>query len=133
MKKIRKIQWIIIIVDNYKEMKKFYIDKLGFNVVREVLEDVFLQMQLGTQTFALYGKKEISKLLGKEYVTKDYKSTKTIFSLNESTDIVQDYNDFQQKGVNFIQSPKLQSWGQYTAYFKDPEGNIWELQKWERK
>lgn len=130
MRSSRKIQWIIIIANNVGKLKEFYIEKLGFRLVREVPEDDFVQMQIGGQFFALFGKKNVEKILGAKYVTSDFKKGKTIYSFNEVINVDEEYDKLKLRGVDFIQKPKTQDWGQRTAYFKDPEGNIWEIQKW---
>lgn len=127
---IRKIQWIIIIAKDVDLLKDFYVNKLGFNVVREVPEDGFVQMQIGNQMFAIYQKEKVAEVLGDEYITEDFEKTRTIFSFNQSENLDADYERLLSEGVEFIQPPKEQAWGQITAYFKDPEGNIWEIQKW---
>src|ERR1700737_400589 len=37
------------------------------------------------------------------------------------------YEALKAKGVTFLRPPTDQSWGLRTAYFADPEGNIWEI------
>jgi uncharacterized glyoxalase superfamily protein PhnB len=39
------------------------------------------------------------------------------------------YQTLTAKGVAFIKPPIDQDWGWRTAYFADPEGNIWELRQ----
>ncbi|MEZ4666830.1 MAG: VOC family protein [Anaerolineae bacterium] len=39
------------------------------------------------------------------------------------------YNTLTAKGVTFIKPPISQPWGWRTAYFADPEGNIWEFRQ----
>ena len=43
----------------------------------------------------------------------------------ENVDTV--YAELTAKGVAFIKPPISQPWGRRTAYFADPEGNLWEL------
>ena len=33
----------------------------------------------------------------------------------------------KMKGVEIFEGPKTTPWGQKVAYFKDPDGNIWEI------
>jgi len=127
----RKIQWIIIVAKDWKLLKDFYVDKLGMQVVREVPEDGFVQMQVGNQSFAIYQRDRLSDVIPKDLLTDDFEKAKTIFSFNQSENIYDDYESMRREGIDFIQPPTKQPWGQITAYFKDPEGNIWELQKWD--
>lgn len=33
----------------------------------------------------------------------------------------------ESKGVEIFEGPKTTEWGQTVAYFKDPDGHIWEV------
>jgi lactoylglutathione lyase len=37
------------------------------------------------------------------------------------------YEQLKAKGVTLLRPPADQTWGLRTAYFADPEGNIWEI------
>ena len=37
------------------------------------------------------------------------------------------YEALKAKGVTFLRPPTNQPWGLRTAYFADPEGNLWEI------
>jgi len=37
--------------------------------------------------------------------------------------------ELKSKGVEIFEGPKTTEWGQTVAYFKDPDGNIWEISK----
>jgi len=42
-------------------------------------------------------------------------------------DVDAEYAALTAKGLKFIKPPVDQPWGRRTAYFADPEGNLWEL------
>jgi uncharacterized glyoxalase superfamily protein PhnB len=42
-------------------------------------------------------------------------------------DIDAAYEELSAKGVTFLRPPTDQPWGLRTAYFADPEGNLWEI------
>ena len=50
----------------------------------------------------------------------------------EVEDLDKAYKELKSKSVNFIKEPKMQSWGQYAAYFTDPDGHIWEIFTWKK-
>lgn len=37
------------------------------------------------------------------------------------------YNELKAQSVEFVMPPMDRRWGRRTAHFKDPEGNIWEI------
>jgi lactoylglutathione lyase len=42
-------------------------------------------------------------------------------------DVDATYEVLKARGVTFLRPPTDQSWGLRTAYFADPEGNLWEI------
>jgi uncharacterized glyoxalase superfamily protein PhnB len=46
------------------------------------------------------------------------------FQVNNLKDACQ---DLKTKGVDIFEGPKTTEWGQKVAYFKDPDGHIWEI------
>lgn len=124
------VEWILLGTEKYEESKAFYRDILELPVEREVSEDHFVQFRLKHGYLALFGRKELEKLLGNAI-----KGTGggAIYSFAEVDDVEETYRKLQQKGVQFVKDPALQPWGQTTAYFTDPDGHIWEIQKWEKK
>ena len=128
-KKVQKLslEWILLGTIHYHESRDFYKDILGLKIVREVPEEEFTQFQLGNSFLAIYGSQALEKLLGKAYV---YGGGGAIYSFAESENIDADVESLKQKGVQFFKDPETQPWGQRTAYFKDPDGHIWEMQQW---
>jgi lactoylglutathione lyase len=124
------LEWVILITKRYSAMKTFYGKTLGLPVVRNVPEEEFTQFQMKNCFLAIYGVRFVEGLIGKKYIGKP---TQAIYSFGESKDIDRDYQQLGEKGVQFIHIPKTQSWGQRTAYFCDPDGNVWELQQWIKK
>ena len=123
------VEWIILITENYDTMKAFYKDTLGFSIKRDVPEEQFTQFTLDNCFLALYGKAFVEKLLGRAVTGKP---GNTIYSFAEG-DVDLTYQQLKAKGVQFIKEPNLQPWGQKTAYFTDPDSNIWEIQQWIKK
>jgi lactoylglutathione lyase len=127
---MNNIEWVLLITDRYEESKLFYKDIVELPVVREVAEEQFVQFKMKHGFLALYGRKEVEKLLGNAI-----KGTGggAIYSFAEVDDVDETYRKLKEKGVQFVKDPALQPWGQKTAYFTDPDGHIWEIQKWEKK
>lgn len=130
MKSVPGIEWIILITDKYPESRNFYKNLMGLEPVRETPEEEFSQFKLGNLYLAIYGRREADKLIGKDSVKK---AGGAIYTFAESDNIDRDFSDLLQKGISFIREPQTQPWGQRTAYFTDPDGNIWEIQQWINK
>lgn len=122
------VEWIILITENYDAMRSYY-TKL-FPIERDIPTEQFTQFKSDNCFVAIYGKQFVEKLLDQSVTGKP---GSTIYSFKESTDIDADYQHLKAKGVQFMSTPKTQPWGQRTAYFTDPDGNIWEIQQWINK
>ena len=48
---------------------------------------------------------------------------------NYVEDVDAAYATLEATGVEFTKAPVDQPWGMRAAYFRDPEGNLWELRK----
>lgn len=121
------IEWIIFVTENYELMKSFYKDVLQLSIERDMPAEEFTQFKTDNCFVAIYGKGFVEKLLSRSV---SGKPGSTIYSFKESQDVDTDYQQLVANGVQFIKGPETQSWGQRTAYFTDPDGNIWEIQQW---
>lgn len=127
---MKSIEWIIFATDQYENMKVFYRDVLSLPIERDIPEEQFTQFKLENCFVTIYGKQFVEKLLGRPITGKP---GSTMYTFKESTNVDSDYQQLAAKGVQFIKAPQTQPWGQRTAYFTDPDGNIWEIQQWVKK
>ena len=122
------IEWIILLTDHYDKSLEFYKETLGLHLQREALDEKFAQFQLKNNCYlAVYGRKEMEKLLGKK---KAGRPGGAIYAFAETENVDKTAKELKAKGVTFIKEPFTQSWGQRTAYFSDPDGHIWQIQQW---
>ena len=126
----RNLEWIILVTDNYEKSRDFYGKILELEIVREVQKDYFTQFKMENCFLAIYGRKEMEKLVGKKFINS---SGGAIYTFKESENIDSEYINLKSKGIIFIKEPVTQSWGQRTAYFLDPDEHIWEIQEWKRQ
>ena len=49
------------------------------------------------------------------------------FKLESAAAVDELYAQLKSRNVNFVEGPELKPWGEYTAFFSDPDGNIHEL------
>ncbi len=124
--KIKKIEATAIFVKDIKKSSEFYVKKLRLKKTEE--EEDFVNLKIGKNNIALLGPKIVKQLIGKNITNPrhSYLITAEVENLNRT------YKELKGKGIKFIKKPKLQSWGQYTAYFTDPDGHIWEIFTWKK-
>ena len=124
---MNQIQYLVLITDNFPRAKEFYTKVLGFTVDEEIPEDEYVQFRLDNLILAIFSRTQMSQVIDEKYLAKPGGA---LYTFAEVADVDQTVADLKIKGVKFIKEPKTQPWGQRTAYFTDPDGHIWEIQKW---
>jgi catechol 2,3-dioxygenase-like lactoylglutathione lyase family enzyme len=123
-----KINDIAIFVKDLKKSIEFY-KKVGF---KTGLQDKgFCEFKMEGTKLALLDYNVAADLVGRENTPQSKKHGFLI--AQEVPEIDNMFKKLKSKGIRFFKEPKTQSWGQRTAYFKDPDGNIWEIYTWVKK
>ena len=123
----QKIAQVTLVVHDYDEAIKFYIDKLYF----EVVEDAVLNENKRWVLIAPKGSAECCLLLAKaaNEAQKKVVGNQTggrVFLFLYTDDVQRDYINMTQNGVVFIREPSEEKWGK-VAVFQDLYGNLWDL------
>ncbi|MBI4851861.1 MAG: VOC family protein [Acidobacteria bacterium] len=118
---------IALVVKDYDEAINFYTQKLGFIL----LEDTLLSEDKRWVVVAPQGAKETSLLLAKAASPEQENSIGNqtggrVFLFLHTDNFWQDYNKMIANGVEFLESPRQESYGT-VAVFKDLYGNKWDL------
>lgn len=121
------IAHITIVVDDYDEAIRFYIEKLDFTLI----EDTVINPEKRWVLVAPKGTAGCSLLLAKaaddEQRSRIGNQTGGRVSLFLYTDdFWRDYEAMLSRGVNFIREPKTEPYGT-VAVFEDLYGNLWDL------
>ncbi len=124
----RSIGYVALVVRDYDEAIRFYVDTLGFRLV----EDTDIPEQdkrwvlveppgsQGTQLLLARG-------VGNEQVSRVGNQTGgRVFLFLHTDDFWRDYEIFRGKGVTFVREPKVEPYGT-VAVFRDLYGNLWDL------
>jgi len=124
----QEIIHIAIVVKDYDEAIRFYIDKLDF----ELIEDTYQPEQnkrwvvvappnsKGTTILlAKASKPEQEKYIGNQ-------TGGRVFLFLNTDNFWRDYNKMKSIGINFIREPKNEVYG-LVAVFEDLYGNLWDL------
>ncbi|GAB5490492.1 MAG: VOC family protein [Phototrophicaceae bacterium] len=124
-----KVKAIVLFVEDFKTCLQFYEEILGLEVV--VREEQFAAFKMDGQDFAINQLQPASEMVN---VPVDHFEAQTggvdrVMMCAEVEDVDEAYETLKAKGVQFTKAPVNQDWGIRAAYFKDPEGNIWEILK----
>jgi catechol 2,3-dioxygenase-like lactoylglutathione lyase family enzyme len=124
-------QWIgqiAVVVRDYDEAIRFYVDTLGF----ELIEDSYVPEQKKRWVVVAPRGENSTRLLLARAVTEEQVSRignqtgGRVFLFLYTDDFWRDYRAYKAKGVVFVREPKEETYGT-VAVFKDLYGNLWDL------
>lgn len=118
----KKLFAVCLLVDDFKKSLEFYRDKLGLEVKNQEGEQ-FADFKLEGTELAIFQKDGATAMFPKKFMG-------TGGGVNigfQVEDINKECKELKSKGVEIFEGPKTTPWGQKVAYFKDPDGNIWEV------
>lgn len=120
----------VLVRKNYGECFDFYTDKLGLVVVwgdRNGPYTSFAVSKDAPPCFAIFHGSNTAMFQGYEQPNNSTPAD-TIVAVIPSEDLDQDYLKLKEAGVQFLGEPQLiEDWGMRCTYFRDPEGNLFEL------
>ncbi len=121
-----KANAIVLFVRNFEACREFYKEKIGLKV--KETDEGFVSFELeGDQELALMSLEAAGQMIGREEIQPDKDGAHRVLLAVYVEDTDKTYEKLKQKGVEFVRPPVTQPWGQRTAYFKDPDGNLWEI------
>ncbi|MEO6547923.1 MAG: VOC family protein [Ferruginibacter sp.] len=118
---------IAIVVKEYDEAKRFYIEKMGFVLV----EDTVLSEHKRWVVLAPPGSGQCRLLLAKAANEKQEKSIGNqtggrVFLFLHTDDFWRDYEQYTANNIRFVRNPIKEEYGT-VAVFEDLYGNLWDL------
>jgi catechol 2,3-dioxygenase-like lactoylglutathione lyase family enzyme len=123
----KKLGAVVLFVQDFETCLAFYRDTLSLEVVD--LGEQFAAFRMDGHNFALNGLPEAAKMVNLPVDAFEPQTGKTdrVMLCAEVPNVDEAYETLKAKGVAFSQPPEDKYWGIRTAYFCDPEGNIWEF------
>jgi len=124
----QSIGYVAVVVRDYDEAIRFYVDTLGFSLV----EDSFVEAQNKRWVLvAPPGSTGTGVLLARasnaEQLSRIGNQTGgRVFLFLHTDDFWRDFNAYRAKGVVFVRRPSEESYGT-VAVFRDLYGNLWDL------
>lgn len=121
------IAHIALVVDDYDEAVRFYVEKLNFTL----LEDTVHSDTKRWVKVAPKGSEEccllLAKAVGDEQRSRIGNQTGgRVFLFLKTDGFWRDYENMQSKSINFVREPKTEDYGT-VAVFEDLYGNLWDL------
>lgn len=110
-----------LLVDDFDKSMTFYKDILGLSVNSQ--DGKFADFKLEGTSLAIFEKSTAVAMFPKENMG----TGGGIVLAFQVDDVAKSCEQLKAKGVAIFEGPKKTEWGQTVAYFKDPDGNIWEI------
>ncbi|WP_295578991.1 VOC family protein [uncultured Oscillibacter sp.] len=120
----------ILVRKNYGECFDFYTEKLGLVAVWGGRNGPYTSFAVSSDAppcFAIFMGDAVSMFQG---YTQPLGSTQpdTVVAVVPTLDLDGDYRRLKDAGVLFLGEPQhIEAWGMRCTYFRDPEGNLFEL------
>ncbi len=120
-----KIMAVELLVRDLAKCTAFYRDTLGLEVRESDPDSVSFKM--GNVYFFLLELTGAAAMVSEKPI--DLKADGRPRSLLAAgvADVDAAYETLKARGVTFLRPPTDQPWGLRTAFFADPEGNLWEI------
>lgn len=116
-----KLFAVCLLVEDFQRSVKFYTDVLGLEINNT--DANFVDFKLGETALAIFQKDAADAMFPLKYQG----TTGGLVLAFQVDDIAEFVEILQSKCVEIFDGPKTTAWGQTVAYFKDPDGNIWEV------
>jgi len=121
---LKLLDYTVLVVEDLDRALGFYVDVMGLTVSHRAGE--YAQLVTGTTRLAFYTRRAMSETLGRELARPD--ETAPAFELGfKVEDVDAAWADLVGRGIPSVCPPRDRTWGQRTAYVRDPDGNLVEL------
>lgn len=122
---ISKVHATLIMVNDFDASVNFYKNILEFKQGTD--EKGFATFEIENYVLAVLDITMAADMISPEVIQPDKDFIPRSLFAVFLDDCDAEYERLKARGVNFIKPPTTQPWGQRTAYFTDPDGNIWEI------
>ncbi len=124
---IPRIALITILTDDIPRMKNFYQSVLGFTIKQDL--DQYVEFESPGIRFAICARSVLYAVSKHPSYQQAHKGQafELAFPLETPTAVDESYTEIVLRGATPVQTPADMPWGQHTAMFADPDGNIHEL------
>lgn len=119
-----------LLVVDYTACFTFYRDVLGFDVAWGNEETGYAEFEVGNARLALFGRSEMASVVSNDTLPAEANGQDTVAVVLRVDDVDQACKDLRNAGVELLTEPQDRAdWGIRTAHFRDPEGNLVEINK----
>lgn len=121
------IMAIELLVRDLARCTAFYRDTLGLEVQESESTSDSISFQMGNVHFFLLEVSGAAQMISEKPLELQIGEGARVLLAAGIADVDTAYEELKAKGVAFLRPPTEQPWGLRTAYFADPEDNLWEI------
>ncbi|HLY32695.1 MAG TPA: VOC family protein [Ktedonobacterales bacterium] len=116
-----------MIVQDLASCTAFYRDILGLEINESESTPDSISFRMDNVHFFLLEASSAAQMISEEALEPKLKGGPRVLLAAGVADVDAAYEGLKAKGVTFLRPPTDQPWRLRTAYFADPEGNVWEI------
>ena len=120
----QNIMAIELLVRDLARCTAFYRDTLGLEMHES---ESTAELQMGNVYFFLLEARGAAHMVSSQALDLSIEGRPRVLLAAGVADVDAAYEELIARGVTFLRPPTDQPWGLRTAYFADPEGNLWEI------
>ncbi len=121
------IMAIELLVRDLASCTAFYRDTLGLEVQESESTPDSISFRMENVHFFLLEVSAAAHMISEEALELSIEGGPRVLLAAGVEDVDAAYEALKAKSVTFLRPPTDQPWGLRTAYFADPEGNLWEI------
>lgn len=134
LQKLTKVNDICLFVKDFQKALTFYTEKFGFQIKRlqpDPEHANYAEFEFQGTSVTLWDKKGLCEVVDQKHVDGEGHHFMIAVKVPQLKDVDDIYGELTGNGVECIKEPTTFPFGSRAAYFKDCEGNIWEVFAWE--
>src|SRR5215831_11819444 len=124
---LHNIMAIELLVRDLARCTAFYQDTLGLKMRESESTPDSVSFQMGNVYFFLLEATAAAQMASEKPLELKIGEGTRILLAAGVADVDAAFEELKARGVTFLRPPTDQPWGLRTAYFADPEGNLWEI------
>ncbi len=113
-------------VDDLEVSSEFYEQKFGWKKMSSSNENISF-FQLNGILLSLYPKEKLAEDATVKAEGSGFKAFTLAYNTRTQKEVDDLITELAKKGVTIVKPPQKVSWGGYSGYIADPDGNLWEI------
>ena len=122
----QRIASVTLIVEAYDEAISYFVGTLGFVLSQDIPRPGGDRWVVVTPSHGGPGIRLVQAASAREKEAIGQQAGGRVFIVLYTQDLARDYALYSKRGVNFLEAPRTENYGQ-VAVFADPFGNRWDL------